>query len=291
MRFRGIYAPLATPFDHRGDIYWSKFDHNLGQLLRTKLTGFLVADRWGEGPLLSSEEKSKLWRRATDQVGDAASVLATVSCGGVSEARDQVSAAAETGCAAALLEAPNLGTLAPAARCAQLFFQAVADSSDLPLVVGIRLGGSEGLTPEELASLSEHPAITGALVEGHTAEVLDAVTSMCRPRFPILVRDLGTAAKSLAGGAAAALLAIAAVVPFHALSIEEAVRTRDPEAAGDLTRRALGLDQLLVAHGIGALKHALDQRSFYGGLPRLPLLGASAEVKEAVADSLYELAS
>lgn len=291
MRFRGIYAPLTTPFDHRGNIYWSKFDHNLSQLLRTKLSGFLVADRWGEGPLLSSDEKASLWKRAADQVGDAAGVVATVSGCGVSEARDLVAAAAAAGCSAAVLEAPDLAALAPGSRSAELFIRAVADSADLPLLAGIGSGGANGATPDQLASLGGHPSIAGALIEGYTEEALRAASIMCQPDFAIVVRDFPSAATSLAGGAAAAVLAIATAVPFHALSIEEAVRTREVAAAADLTRRALDLDRLLAAHGVPALKHALDQRGYYGGAPRLPLLGAPPAARGAVSLSLYELAS
>ena len=291
MSFRGIYAPLATPFDHRGNIYWSKFDYNLSQLLRTKLSGFVVADRWGEGPLLSSEEKSRLWKRAADHVGDAAAVLATVSRCGVSEARDLVADAMAAGCSAAIVEAPDVESLAPGSDNSELFFRAVADASELPLLPDVRLNGSGASTPEQLASLAAHPSIAGVLIEGYAQESLDSVAALCDPDVSILVRDLAGATTSLAGPAAAAVLAIAAVVPFHALSIEEAVRTRDPAAAADLTRRALGLDRLLSRHGVPALKHGLDHRGYYGGSPRLPLLGATPSAREAVANSLYELAS
>ncbi len=291
MRFRGIYTPLATPFDHRGNIYWSKFDYNVSQLLRTKLSGFLVADRWGEGPLLSSKEKSKLWNRAAEQVGDTADVVATVSGCGVSEARDLIADAAAAGCSCAVVEAPDLKPLAPECQNDELFFQAIADSSELPLLLGMRLDDSGDSIPTRLASLAAHPSIAGVLIDGYAEKSLEAVANSCRPGFAILVRDLASTATGLAGPAAAAVLAIAAVVPFHALSIEEAARTREPGAAADLTRRALDLDRLLSAHGVAALKHALDQRSFYGGSPRLPLLVASSATREAITLSLCELAS
>ena len=291
MRFRGIYAPLATPFDHRGNIYWSKFDYNLSQLLRTTLSGFLVADRWGEGPLLSSAEKSKLWKRAAEQVGDKADVVATVSGCGVSEARDLIADALAAGCSAAVLEAPDLDSLAPGCRNEELFFQAIADSSELPLLLGMRLKRSGDSIPTRLASLAAHPSIAGVLIDGNAQKSLEAVANACRPGFAIVVRDLACTATSLAGPAAAAVLAIAAVVPFHALSIEEAVRTREAGAAADLTRRALDLERLLSAHGVPAFKHALDQRSFYGGSPRLPLLAAPPAARGEISLSLYELAS
>ena len=288
MRFRGIYAPLVTPFDHRGNIYWSKVEHNLAQLRRTKLSGFLVCDRWGEGPLLSASERAEIWRRVATLAGDDAQVLAAISCCGVANAREAVAAAAAAGCACAVLDAPDLSAVAPQVDTAELFFRAVADTSALPLVVEARLGPAGRVNVQRLAA---HPAIVGALVEGGSAAQVESVAQTCGPDFSILVRDLAVTVPSLSNGASAAVLALAAAVPFYALSIEEAVRTREREAAADLVARALEFDALLRAHGAPALKCALDLRSCYGGIPRLPLLGASRETAAAISQSLGELAS
>ena len=292
MRLRGIYAPLTTPFDHRGRIYWSKFDFNLSQLLRTKLSGFVVADRWGEGALVTSEEKAQLWKRAAELAGESAQVIAAISGCGVHEAREQCKAAADAGCAAALVEPPSLAVLAPGAETRDLFFRSVADTAGLPVLAGFRQEGGEPIaSPEELASLGAHPSIAGAVIEGCTEALIDEARRGCPEGFALMSRDLEAAIASLAEGTGAALLAVASVVPFHALSIEEAVRTREKSAASDLVRRALVFDRLVAAHGVPALKRALDERSSYGGPPRLPLVGAGPSTAQAVSESLYELAS
>lgn len=291
MRFRGIYAPLVTPFDHRGNIYWSKVEHNLAQLRRTELSGFLACDRWGEGPLLSASERAEVWQRVATLAGADLPVLAAISGFGVTQARQAVAAAAAAGCACAVLDAPDLSAMAPQADAAELFFRAVADQSTLPVVVEARLGGTAGGAAQRLASLATHPAIVGALVEGGSGEEIETAATMCGPDFSILVRNLGTTVQGLSNGARAAVLAIAAAVPFHVLSIEEAIRTREREAAADLVARALELDRLVHTHGVAALKCALDLRSCYGGIPRLPLLAASPATTAAVSGALHELAS
>ena len=291
MRFRGIYAPLVTPFDHRGNIYWSKVEHNLAQLRRTQLSGFLACDRWGEGPLLSASERADIWQRVAALAGADVQVLAAISGYGVTQAREAVAAAEAAGCACAVLAAPDVSEMAPRADAAELFFRAVADKSALPVVVEARLGGAAGVAAQRLASLAAHPAIVGALVEGGTGEEIETAASMCGPDFSILVRDLGATVHSLSNGARAAVLAIAAAVPFYALSIEEAIRTREHDAAADLVARALELDKLLHAHGVPALKCALDLRSCYGGIPRLPLPASPPATVAAVAGALRELAS
>ena len=291
MRFRGIYAPLTTPFDHRGSIYWSKFDYNLAQLRRTRLSGIVVTDRWGEGPLLSSEERIAIWKQSVKGAEGKIEILATISDCGVSVARESVAVAADAGCGAAILEAPDLSALDPGSDPASLFFRAVADTATLPLLVSVRLGAPGGLSPEKLAALSLHPRIAGAVIEHTPAQVIVAAARECGREFVVVVRDLECTATCLAAGAAAAVPAIASAVPFYALSIEEAVRTRDHGAAKALTERAVSLEGLLKAHGVPALKHALDLRSFYGGIPRLPLLGVQSATAEAISLALHELAS
>ena len=291
MRLRGILAPLTTPFDHKGEIYWSKLEYNVSQLLRTKVSGFLVTDRWGEGPLLSSDEKVSIWRQVATQTGSKAAVLATVSGCGVKEARRLVGSAAEAGCAAVVLEAPSIKRLSPNTPTVELFFRAVADDAGLPILVGLNTGEPDGCHPSQLESLRAHPAIAGAVVEDFGEDEFAAASRLASPGFAVVSRDLSSIAARLRDGASAAVLAVAAAVPFHALSIEEAVRTRELEAAADLIRRALDLDRLLSEHGVPALKHALDQRSFYGGVPRLPLLRLPIDRARAVTRSLAELAS
>lgn len=291
MRIHGIYAPLATPFDHLGRIYWSKLDHNVDQLCRTRLSGLLVGSRWGEGPLLSHQELVRIWKRAAERAGKDVQVLAAISGRGVAVARELVSRAADSGCTAAVLEAPDLGEVAPAAATHELFFRAVADGARLPLLATLSLAGPNAVSVGQVTALARHPCLSGALLEGGEVSDIVGLAKGLGRDFPLVVSDLQSTPRCLAGGAAAALLTIAAAVPFYALSIEEAVRTREQVAAADLVARARELDALLSRYGAPALKCALDLCSAYGGVPRLPLLGLSRRPSEEIVRSLGELAS
>ncbi len=291
MRFRGIYAPLTTPFDHQGSVYRSKFDFNLAQLQRTNLSGFVVADQWGEGSLLAEREKVEVWHRAVAQSDHKTDILAAVSGHGVAVTRELVSEAASAGCAAVVVEAPDTDRLAPGSETADLFFRSVADQARLPLLVGTQLSGADEADAARLGRLATHPGISGTAVGNCTPAFVREAKRTCGPDFAILVRDLEGAVPCLEAGASAAILAIASVVPFYALSIEEAVRTREHDAAMELVTRALDFELLLRQHGVPALKQALDLRSNYGGRCRLPLSDVAPETSEAIALSLYELSS
>ncbi|HYM11157.1 MAG TPA: dihydrodipicolinate synthase family protein, partial [Bryobacterales bacterium] len=70
-----------------------------------------------------------------------------------------------------------------------------------------------------------------------------------------------------------------AAAPYACISIYEAVRTREHEAAQDLQRRLAPAAGAIAEYGVPGLKYAMDLNGYYGGPPRLPLLPAGAEAK------------
>jgi 4-hydroxy-2-oxoglutarate aldolase len=79
----------------------------------------------------------------------------------------------------------------------------------------------------------------------------------------------------------------AAVAPFVAVTIWEAVQKREYEAADDWQRRAArAIELLFVRHGAPGIKFALDFNGYYGGPCRLPYpvlpRAAQMEIEEAL---------
>src|SRR2546430_17116493 len=58
MKLQGIFAEITTPFDHKGDIYKTKVEHNVEKWNRTTLAGYVVCGRAGEGALLAGGGKA-----------------------------------------------------------------------------------------------------------------------------------------------------------------------------------------------------------------------------------------
>ena len=291
MEFRGVFASITTPFDHLGEIYWAKVRHNLGRLERTTLSGYVVGDRWGEGLLLSSAETVRLWKEVVSQAAEKRSVLAAISNRGVNEGRALCSEAAAVGCQAVLIQAPDVSEMAPFADSAALFFRSVADAASLPVVIDVALGGADGLTVAEIVALAAHPRISGALVSSDDPVGVNALTQEVGAQFAVMVRGVKLMEPCLSAGARAVVTAVASAVPFYCLSIEEAIRTRELEAARELSATAMEFEGVLNKYGVPALKHALDLRGCYGGIPRLPLLRLPSEIEGSVEASILELAS
>ena len=58
MKLQGIYPPIATPFDHNGDLWKVKVQHNVDKWNRTGLAGYVVCGSTGESVMLTERKKS-----------------------------------------------------------------------------------------------------------------------------------------------------------------------------------------------------------------------------------------
>jgi dihydrodipicolinate synthase/N-acetylneuraminate lyase len=95
---------------------------------------------------------------------------------------------------------------------------------------------------------------------------------------------------SLAIGARGAILALASALPEKCVSLFELVRQAQHEKARELQSILLCVSKLIVSEmGIAGVKHAMDQRGYRGGIPRLPLQPLSDERKRRIADLLADL--
>src|ERR1700742_196163 len=107
MKIQGMYAAVATPFDHTGAMYRVKVQHNFEKWSRTSLAGFIVGSLAGEGPLLGGCEKLELLRLAVPHVPADRIVIADVSREGVHGAAKLAREAAEAGAHAVLSSVPH----------------------------------------------------------------------------------------------------------------------------------------------------------------------------------------
>jgi 4-hydroxy-2-oxoglutarate aldolase len=90
-------------------------------------------------------------------------------------------------------------------------------------------------------------------------------------------------AKAFADGATAAFSEFANAAPYAAISIWEAHRTREYEAALDWQNRIAQAVHLVEGqYGIAGLKYAMDLNGYYGGPPRLPLIGLTPAAKKEI---------
>ncbi len=233
MKLSGIYAAIATPFDHLGNIYKAKVQHNVEKWNQTALAGYAVGTEWGEGPLLRFEERVDLWAMVREWAAEGRELIADVTAEGVVETVALAHEAQRLGYGAVVCSMPlRYPDAAP------LYAKSVADRSPLPVILR--------------SQRIDHPNVAALLVDGIA-------------RKGELTSRADSVWESLKAGASGAILGSANADPYAAILIWEAFRTREEDAGLDWQSRVRDRD------GVAKLKAAMDENGFYGGPPRLPL--------------------
>ncbi len=263
----------------------SKVFHNIEKLNAIALSGYVVCGSTGETPLMSSEERLQLmsWVKEASAAGKV--LIAGVGAESVHETVRMANKAAEIGYDAALVLTPfYYRNQMHRPETQALFFRAVADRSKLPvLLYNIPQVTGYQLLAETVAELSHHPNIVGMKDSSGNMDKLSDTLKVVKPGFQILTGSGASIWDALQRGASGAILAIANALPYACVTIWEAFRTRQPEAAQDWQNRVIPFARLIAGqHGIPGLKYAMDLNGYYGGLPRLPFIPVSSEVKAAI---------
>ncbi len=281
MKLTGIFAAIATPFDHEGAIYKTKVQHNFEKWNQTALSGYVIASASGEGVLLSPEERCLLWELSAQAAAPNKLLIADASDESVRGSVALAQRAAAAGCHAVLCGVPHFYKEMQSAGTQMLYFRSVADRSPLPVL--IHNEPRIMIAPETTALLSQHPNIAGIVETGTPIRPI-------ADGFAVLAGTASSVLDALEGGAQGAVLPIASAVPYATIALWEAFRTREKEAARDWQQR-LSHPSLLVTdvYGIAGLKHAMNINGFYGGPPRLPLSGLSLQARQEIESAFHDL--
>lgn len=288
MKLQGIYPPITTPFNHEGEIYKSKVEHNVGRWNKTALAGYVVCGSTGESVMLTPEEKYRMWEWVAAAAAPEKLLIAGTGMESVRETVDLTNRAAEMGYKLAMVRTPHYYKgLLNRNEAQTLYFRAVADRTKIPLMI-YNWPQTTGIdiSPEAVAELSHHPNIIAIKESSGNLEKVMQMIREVRPGFQVLVGSAPTLAPSLAVGAAGAVLAFANAAPYALITIWEAHRTREGEAALDWQNRVSRAAQLVTTkYGVPGLKYAMDLNGYYGGPPRLPLVPVGPEAQREIAEA------
>ncbi|MCS6952874.1 MAG: dihydrodipicolinate synthase family protein [Bryobacterales bacterium] len=292
MKLQGIFVPIATPFDRDGELYRAKVKHNVEKWNQTSLAGYVVCGSTGESVMLTAEEKVQLWEWVGEYAAPDKVLIAGTGMESVRETVRLTQRAAELGYKAAMVRTPHYyKNLLHRGEAQAVYFRAVADQAKIPILIyNWPQATGVDIPAETVAELSHHPNIVGIKESSGSVEKVMQLVREVKPGFQVLVGSAPTLAPSLAVGAAGAVLAFANAAPYACITIWEAHRTRETEAALDWQQRIAHPARLVtVRYGVPGLKYAMDLMGYYGGPPRLPLTPPSPEAKREIEEAFREL--
>jgi 4-hydroxy-2-oxoglutarate aldolase len=292
MKLQGIFPPIATPFDHNGNLYPAKVQHNVEKWNRTSLSGYVVCGSTGESVMLSAEEKVQLWEMAARFAAPEKLLIAGTGVESVRETVCLTNRAAEMGYKAAMVRTPHYyKNLLNRPDAQALYFRSVADQSRVPIIIyNWPQATGVDIPAETVAALSEHPNIIAVKESSGNLEKVMQMIREVRSGFQVMVGSAPTLWPSLLMGATGAILAFANAAPYATIAIWEAYRTREEAAGRDWQNRIARAAMLVTTrYGVPGLKHAMDLNGYYGGPPRLPLSVPGAEAKREIQEAFRDL--
>jgi 4-hydroxy-2-oxoglutarate aldolase len=252
------------------------------------VAGYVVGGFAGEGAMLSGDEKAELWKLAAAAAGPEKLLIAGVDCAGAQVAAAQVNRASSLGFTAALVETPHAGRSLADAETQLLYFRSLADRARIPILIANRPEATGiDLSVETLLALASHPNIAGVVDHSEDCARIARLAGA-----PVLWGEERSLWQALRSGSPGAVLSLANAIPYAAIALWEAHRTREEDAGLDWQARIASPAELLRSgYGPGGLKHAMDLNGYYGGPPRLPRTAPSPAQRLAIGRAFEDLKS
>lgn len=289
--FRGVIAPLATPFGADGELKLDAFCRNLERYLDRRLSGFVIAGTTGEGLHLSDGEKLELVRESARILPPDRCLIAGVPAQSLREAVQFASRLAQSRLDGLLVTVPSYYRSRMTKEALRDYFLRVADQAPFPVYLYNipQLTGIE-LPVSVVQELAAHPKIAGMKESSgnliYVQEILRAVESR---EFQLLSGSAETFAFARELGVEAAILGAACIIPD--LLAEQADRVGRPDGEFRAVQEKIGLLSSAVVRdlGVAGIKCAMDLKGYEGLYCRRPLAPLSEAERVRVQEVMEKI--
>lgn len=289
MNLDGILPPIATPFTADGEIDVPALAENATRLMRTGLRGLVVLGTNGEAPFLDRDELSLVTAAVRAAVPPDRSLIVGTGAASTRQTVLATEAAAAAGADAVLVLTPSVFRSQMTPDVLAGHYRAVADASPVPVLL-YNFPAATGVTLPVAAveKLAQHRNIVGIKESSGDVAVVADLVSRTPSDFTVVVGAAASLYASLVLGVDGGVVAVANVVPDLCVRLHALVREGRHEQALALQRAITPLARAVTTdYGVAGLKAAMTLAGYRGGVPRLPLLPASDEVRRTIA-ALYE---
>src|ERR1700722_237961 len=282
----GYIPDLPTPFDEADRIDLAAFAKLCERQIEAEVSAIVVGETTGEASTLTPAEHDSIIRTAVDVARGRVRVIAGAGSNSTSQAIELTRRAQAAGADAVLSVVPYYNK--PMQSGMQAHFQAIADSTSLPIILhDIPSRTVRELSDETLARLARSGQFIG-LRDG-TGEIARPMRLRSRlaPRFRLMSGDDPTALAFIANGGDGCISIVSNVAPDLCRVICSSCRRGRLQSARYLQGRLAPLTAALSKESPAALKYALCLLGLMSPTTRLPIVeldqAAKAEVASAIA--------
>ena len=272
-----LMTAMVTPYTPDGEVDYQNARRLARYLIRAGNDGVVVTGTTGEAPLLSDDEKERLWAEVKEELGNEATVVAGAGTNDTRHSVELVRRAERAGVDAILAVAPYY--LRPPQEGIIAHFRALAESTSLPIIVyNVPSRTGVNMTVETLLRLAEIPNIVGDKEASgdlaHSAQLLERA-----PDFKIWSGNDNDNFHLWCMGAYGAISVTGHIVAGQLRAmLAHVLEGRLGEAAA-IHRRLVPLTNACFAYGNpSTIRYILRQLGLEIGAPRLPVVEPPPEV-------------
>jgi 4-hydroxy-2-oxoglutarate aldolase len=289
--FAGVYTPIVTPFRDDDTLDEAALRANVRRWMTSTLTGIVVLGSNGEAPQLDDDEADRVIAVARTEVPKGRPFIVGT---GRESTRATIAAtrrAAREGADAVLVRTPSFFKTQMTSDAFARHYTAVADASPVPvLLYNVTMFTGVNLPVDAVAALAAHRNIVGMKESGSDLAQIADYVARTPDDFTVLAGSATTYFHALCAGCDGGILALASLFPDDCVRLLTLVQANQIDEARALQRRLTPIARTIgTAHGVPALKAALDLLGYTGGAPRPPLQRAPAAIVETLRGQLAAL--
>lgn len=286
-KLMGVFAPITTPFDSRGEVAYDKLEENMKVYAASGIKGYLALGSNGENKSLTNQEKEKVLATIIRYKGAEQTVMAGCIFESTKETIEFAKKAQELGADFITLLPPSYFKKEMTDPVLLRYFTDVADSLTTPCLVynAPQFCGGTTLSVSLVKELAKHPNIVG-LKDSSTGNIESFLLAV-RDTFNVMPGSANFFMNGLIMGAPGGVISLANVFPDFTVKLYDLTVSKKYEEAFRFNERVIQMNKSVSGSGgVAAVKYAMDLAGLYGGDPRLPLLPLNADLRKKIEDYL-----
>lgn len=287
--FGRVLTAMITPFSKDMSVDYNVVRKLARHLAQSGSDGLVVCGTTGESPTLTREEKMELFRVVVEEVGGQSVVIAGTGSYSTASSIELTQAAEKVGVDGVMLVCPYYNK--PSQEGLYQHFKAVASSTNLPVML-YNIPGRTGVNmlPSTVARLAEIPNIIAIKEAAGSIDQVSELLRLLPDRFSVYSGDDSFTLPMLALGAKGVVSVASHVVGTRIRDMINAYTSGNTTLAAEIHMELFPVFKgLFITSNPVPVKTAMNLLGWQTGVPRLPLVEATAAEKQNLKAMLVEL--